>query len=111
MGHAPQILSVCLRICEVICSAVVVGILGRYQHLVAVANAPNINRLVYSLAIGCISLFVSLVLMIPFIVTFYFFLLDIALFICWMVAFGLMTNVRPLYLPFILCSRHICSSV
>jgi hypothetical protein len=93
MGTGTKVTSTCLRVVELICAAIVVGILGRFQNLVDQAGGPDDARIVYSLTIGCISLFVSLVLLVPFGLTFYFFAVDFVLFVCWMVAFGLMENV------------------
>jgi hypothetical protein len=93
MGTTSKVVSVILRVGELICAAIVVGILGRYLDLVHDANAnPNV-RIIYTIAIGGISIFFSLVLMPPLKYSFWAFGLDFALFICWMVAFGLLINV------------------
>ncbi|KAN0076458.1 hypothetical protein V8E54_006600 [Elaphomyces granulatus] len=93
MAHAHQFVAAFLRVSELICAAIVVGIISRYEYFIHTANAPNSGRLVYSLVIGCISIIVSIFLMIPFHATFYLFPIDLVLFICWMVAFGLMANL------------------
>jgi hypothetical protein len=93
MGTTSKAVSVILRVGELICAAIVVGILGRYLDLVYDANASPNGRIIYTIVIGGISIFFSLVLMPPLKYSFWAFGLDFALFICWMVAFGLLINV------------------
>jgi len=93
MKTAIKVTSVILRISELICASIVVGILGRYMYLLHLASAGHGSRIVYSLSLGSISLFFSLIFVIPLKFTFFAFLLDLALFIMWMVAFGLMEDL------------------
>jgi len=93
MGKASKILSVIFRIGELICATIVVGILGRYVSILDEANVHQNSRIVYAVSIAAISMFFSLIFMPPLKYSFYGFLIDFALFICWMVAFGLLVNV------------------
>ena len=93
MGTASKVISVIFRSGELICASIVTGILGYYLSILDDANASYNTRIVYAVAIGGISIFFSLALMPPMAYSFWAFPLDIALFICWMVAFGLLCNV------------------
>ncbi|OJJ48736.1 hypothetical protein ASPZODRAFT_14861 [Penicilliopsis zonata CBS 506.65] len=82
------------RIGEIIGSAIVVGILGRFQHFVdAAPHGHNDSRIIYSLVIASLSLAASLIMVFPWIRFFYAFILDFIFFILWIVAFGLMANL------------------
>ena len=94
MGSASKVASVCLRIGELICATIVVGILGHYLYLLDQADANVNSRITYTIAIAGTSLGLSILLMPPFMYSFWAFPVDYALFICWMVAFGLMVDVR-----------------
>jgi hypothetical protein len=94
MGSASKIASVCLRVGELICATIVVGILGHYLYLLDKADANANGRITYTIAIAGTSLGLSVLLMPPFKYSFWAFPVDYALFICWMVAFGLMIDVR-----------------
>lgn len=98
MGTASKVVSVILRVSELICASIVTGILGHYLSILDDADIPDDNRIVYAVAIGGISIFFSLVLMPPLRYSFWAFPLDLALFICWMVAFGLLVNVSTRHL-------------
>lgn len=94
MGAASKALSVILRIWELCCAAIVAGIVGHYLHILNSANVHAGSRVVYTIVIAGISILFSIILMPPLKYSFYCFLIDAAIFICWMVAFGLMDNVR-----------------
>jgi len=93
MGAASQALSVVLRILELSCAAIVAGIIGQYLHYLALADAQAGSRIVYTEVIAGISILFSIILMPPLKYSFYCFAIDGILFICWMVAFGLLANV------------------
>ncbi len=94
MGSASKVTSVILRIGELICAAIVTGILGHYLSVLYDANVNKNSRIVYTISIGAISLFFSMIFMPPLKYSFWGFPIDFILFICWMVAFGLLVNVR-----------------
>jgi hypothetical protein len=93
MGVASKVISVIFRVGELICAAIVAGILGRYLHLLDLADVGAGSRIIYSEVIAGLSIAFSIILMPPLMYSFVLFLLDFALFICWMVAFGLLANV------------------
>lgn len=94
MGTASKVVSMVLRVGELICACIVCGIMGRYLSLQHDANASYNSRIVYAVAMASISIFFSLVLMPPLKYSFMACPLDFAIFICWMVCFGLLGNVR-----------------
>src|SRR3984957_10131692 len=93
MGLASQITSVVFRAMELISASIIAGLVGAYLHFVSEAHADASGRLVYTVSIAGISIFFSIFLMPPLKYSFYGFPLDFALFVCWMVAFGLLVNV------------------
>jgi len=93
MGIASQITSVVLRALELISASITAGLVGAYLHFVNDAGAQANGRLIYTVAIAGISIFFSIVFMPPLKYSFYGFPLDFALFVCWMVAFGLLDNL------------------
>jgi hypothetical protein len=100
MGMGSKIVSVVLRFVEFSSAIIVTSILGRYLHFLDAANVGAGSRIVYATVIGGLSIFFSLILILPFKYSFYAFPLDFALFICWMVAFGLLANVSLLTYPY-----------
>ena len=93
MGTATKVISVLLRIGECICAIIVIALLGRFFYILNLANASVDGRLVYSSVIAGISIFLSIILVVPMKYSFFAFPLDGIVFICWMVAFGLLANV------------------
>jgi len=93
--------SVILRILELCCAVIVAGIVGQYLHYLDLADVHAGSRIIYTEVIAGISILFSIIFMPPLKYSFYGFIIDFALFICWMVAFGLMEN---------LTGGHGCSS-
>lgn len=89
-----EITSVFLRGIELVSASTIAGILGTYLHYLSDADVEANSRIVYTIVIAGISIFISIVFMPPLKYSFYGFPLDFALFICWMVSFGLLVNVR-----------------
>ena len=100
MGTASKIASICLRVSELVCAAIVAGLEGHYLYLVDRANDSPNGRIVYTEVIAGLSIAFSLILMLPMKYSFYGFPLDFTLFICWIVAFGLMMDVSLPYATF-----------
>lgn len=94
MVSASRVALVALRIWELICSVIVVGILGHFLYIVSDAGATNDGRAVYSLVVASISTVFSLVFIAPFMYSFLAFPVDFALFVMWLVAFCLLETVR-----------------
>ena len=97
MGTASKITSVIFRIGELVCATIVLGIISRFLYLVDLGNGPTNGKVVYAEVIAALSIAFAILLMPPFPCSFYFFPLDLIMFICWMVAFGLLANVRCEY--------------
>jgi hypothetical protein len=95
MGIATKITSVVLRIVELSSAVIVVAILGRYLHFLDIANVGAGGRVIYTEVIAGLSIAFSIILMPPLAYSFILFPLDFVLFVCWMVAFGLLANVHP----------------
>lgn len=93
MGAASKTCSVILRSGELISAAIVAGILGHYLHVLSSANAHASSRIVYAVVIAGISIIASLALFPPLKYSFYCFVLDFVLCICWIVAFALLCNL------------------
>ncbi|KAH8655155.1 hypothetical protein BGZ60DRAFT_546842 [Tricladium varicosporioides] len=93
MGAASKTCSVILRCGELISAAIVAGILGRYLYFLSSAHVHAGSRVIYAEVIAGISILASLCLFPPLKYSFYCFVLDFALWICWMVAFGLLCNL------------------
>jgi len=90
MSAASKILSVILRIGELCCSLIVLGIVGHFFWCVGEANTYADNRLVYTIVLASISTVLSLLLMVPFKFTFYACALDFIFFGLWLVDFILL---------------------
>ncbi|KAH8598422.1 hypothetical protein B0O99DRAFT_591709 [Bisporella sp. PMI_857] len=93
MGTTSKVCSVILRSGELVSAAIVAGIVGRYLYFLSSAHAHASSRIIYAIVIAGISILASLILFPPLKYSFYFFVLDFALWICWMVAFGLLCNL------------------
>jgi len=93
MGAASKTCSVILRLGELVSAAVVAGIVGRYLHYLSNAHAHAGSRILYAEVMAGISIVASLLLLPPLRYSFYCFGLDLALFVCWMVVFGLLCNL------------------
>lgn len=93
MGTASRVVSVFFRIMELISATIVAGLLGTYLHYINDAHVGKNGRVIYSIVIAGISIFFSLVLTPPFRYSFYAFPFDFAMFVCWIVAFGLLVNL------------------
>jgi hypothetical protein len=99
MGTASKVVSVTFRIGELICACVVLGIISRFLYLLDLTNGHVDSKIIYAEVIAGISVAASVILLPPFLYSFWAFPLDCAIFICWMVAFGLLDNVSaPIHL-------------
>ncbi|KAK1760099.1 hypothetical protein QBC47DRAFT_448706 [Echria macrotheca] len=92
MGSTSRICCVILRVWELVCSAVVLGLVARFVHVVIVGGGSNDSRLIYTLVLACISTLYSILFIAPFHYTFLAFPADFALFIMWLVAFCLLVT-------------------
>lgn len=94
MGGASRALLVGLRIWQLICSVIVLGILASFLHRVSNAGATRDGRIIYSIITASISTVFSIVFIAPFLYAFLAFPADFALFVMWLVVFCLLITVR-----------------
>jgi hypothetical protein len=87
-----RIVSVCLRIWELVCASVVVGLIGTYLSYLGNAHVTS-GRMDYVIATASLGIIGSLALSPPLRYSFYACPFDFAMFVMWMVAFGLMVDV------------------
>jgi hypothetical protein len=99
MGGGSKVVSVFLRVLELCSAAIVAGLVGEYLHNISNAHVHANSRMLYTVTLAGISIIVALVCMIPLNVLFYGFLLDAALFVMWMTAFGLLVGVSFIFFP------------
>lgn len=92
MGSRSRVIPVFFRLMQLVSGAVVAGTLGHYLHNIHEAGVGSNGRVVYAIVIAGISVFFALVLMPPLTYSFYVFPLDFAIFVCWMVALGLLVR-------------------
>jgi len=94
MGTASKVFSVILRFGELCSFVIVTALLGRFFYFEDIAPNGSINgRLIYAQVISCLSILFSIVLIVPLKYSFYAWPLDALLFICTIVAFGLLANL------------------
>ena len=93
MGIISKGLSAFLRFMAFVSSVIVAGLLGRFVHHEHKMGLSGGSRTLFVLSLSGISIFFSLLLMIPFAFTFWSFPLDFAMFVMWIVGFGLLAGV------------------
>ncbi|KAH8805122.1 hypothetical protein F5884DRAFT_440708 [Xylogone sp. PMI_703] len=93
MGLMSKAASLLLRFWQLACASIVAGLFGQYLHYLDLASAPGSGRIIYAVVLAGISILAALLLMILLKHSFRIFILDFIFFICWMVAFGLVTNL------------------
>ncbi|KAK4674950.1 hypothetical protein QC764_502580 [Podospora pseudoanserina] len=92
MGAASKVIHIILRVFEVICSVIVLGLVARFLHLVSQAGVSVDSRIVYAIITASISTLFALVFIAPFIYAYLAFPMDAILFVMWIVVFGLLTS-------------------
>ncbi|KAG7284913.1 hypothetical protein NEMBOFW57_009528 [Staphylotrichum longicolle] len=90
MGAGSKVALVGLRIWELICSVIVLGILGSFLHRLSDAGVSRDGRIVYGVVTASISTVFSIVFIAPFLYAFIAFPGDFILWIMWLVAFCLL---------------------
>lgn len=93
MGTASKVASVIFRLGALVCAVIVLAIISRFLYLVNLGNGTTNGKLVYAEVIAALSITIAILLMPPLTYSFYAFPLDLIMFICWIVAFGLLANV------------------
>jgi hypothetical protein len=105
MGAASKGLAVILRLGELACSVIVLGILGRFLAIVGQANTYADSRIVYAVVVACIAIAFSIIFLPPFTYSFMAFPVDFILFTLFLVAFCLLETVRKNNPPFLVEMR------
>jgi hypothetical protein len=100
MGAASKGLAVILRLGELSCSVIVLGILGRFLAIVGQANTYADSRIVYAVVVASIAIAFSIIFFPPFTYSFMAFPVDFILFTLFLVAFCLLETVRTNKPPF-----------
>ncbi|KAK4458243.1 hypothetical protein QBC42DRAFT_26507 [Cladorrhinum samala] len=93
MGSVSKVFSVILRLGELACAAIIVGLLGWFLARVDEANVHTDPRIIYTMVIACIALALSIVLLPPFTYSFMAFPLDFIFFVLFLVAFCLLETL------------------
>ncbi|KAI9795207.1 MAG: hypothetical protein M1833_007289 [Piccolia ochrophora] len=93
----PRLVSIPLRVGELIFAAVVAGLTGEYLHNYDKANVFPQKRFIYTEVVAGLSILFSLLWLIPFSAGFIHYPIDFVLFVLWIVAFGLLVDyIGPL---------------
>jgi hypothetical protein len=94
MGAVSKVLAVTLRLGELVCGVIVLGLLGRFLAIVGQANTYADSRIVYTVVIACIAIALSIIFLPPFTYSFMAFPVDFIMFTLFLVAFCLLEAVR-----------------
>lgn len=95
-GSAHKVASIILRLGQISCAAIVIGILARFSYLLSIQQVHEDGRLVYAMVVAGISIIYSFLLCPPFRNLFMSFPCDFVLFVMWLVAYCLLQTVWPL---------------
>ena len=101
MARASKVVYLLFRLLEITFAATIIGILGNYLRLANEYHTTSSGILIYTQVIAILSLIIAIPLIWPWSIAKYTFPLDFALFIMWMVAFGLVIHVSNLTASFI----------
>ncbi|KAL2129465.1 hypothetical protein VTI74DRAFT_7786 [Chaetomium olivicolor] len=94
MGAVSRVLSVFLRLGQLSCGAIVLGIIGHLFYYVDDASGVGPSgRLVYAAVIAGLTILAALIFIAPFAYSFWSFPLDFFLFAAWLVAFSLLETL------------------
>lgn len=94
MGVASKAISFASRFMALTSSVIVAGLLGRFMRHLHNLGFGGGSKVIYALTLAGISTFFALLLLAPLAFSFWAFPLDLAMFVMWIVAFALLTNVR-----------------
>ncbi|KAH8645950.1 hypothetical protein BGZ61DRAFT_377033 [Ilyonectria robusta] len=100
-GTAHKVVSVILRIGELCCAVIVLGLLSRFCYLISIAQESADGRIVYAMVVGGIGIIYSFFFCPPFKSLFLSFPFDFVLFVMWLVAYCLLQTRT---------GSHTCSS-
>jgi hypothetical protein len=94
MGTARKVTLLLIRFGEIVCGAVVLGILGAFCERVRSDGATVDGRIIYAMVVSGITIVYSLMSCALLKFQFLIFPFDFVLFIMWLVAFSLLASVR-----------------
>ncbi|KAI8713988.1 MARVEL domain-containing protein [Fusarium sp. LHS14.1] len=100
-GSAHKVCSIILRLGQISCAAIVIGILARFSYLLTIEQVHEDGRLVYAMVVAGMSIIYSFLLCPPFRNLFMSFPCDFVLFVMWLVAYCLLQTKS---------TTHTCSS-
>lgn len=88
-----RILSMGLRVAELVFAAIVAGVTGSHLHQ-SNASSWALGRFIYAQVVSALAMLVALVLLIPFSSTFTSWPVDVFMSILWWVVFGLLVDMH-----------------
>lgn len=88
-----RIINIVLRAAELVFATIVAGVTGQHLHQYRHASDWSQGRWIYTEVIAALSMFFSLIWLVPFSWSFVHWPVDIILSLCWWAAFGLLVNV------------------
>lgn len=89
-GLAHRVITMLLRLAQLACACIVMGILARFCYQITVAQVSANSRIVYTIVISGITIVFSVLFCAPFNILALSFPFDFVLFVCWLVAFSLL---------------------
>ncbi|OBT69149.1 hypothetical protein VE03_01950 [Pseudogymnoascus sp. 23342-1-I1] len=93
-----RIIGTLLRVGELAFAAVVTGLTGEYLHNTRGQSTWSRKRFIYTIVVSSLSIFLSLLWLLPFSGAFIHWPIDIVFFGLWIAAFGLLVNfIGPLH--------------
>lgn len=92
-GAAHKVISVLLRLAELACAIIVLGILSRFCYLAGIAQAHVDGRIIYAIVVACLGIIYSIFFCPPFKNMFLGFPFDFVMFVMWLVAYCLLQTV------------------
>jgi hypothetical protein len=96
MGTVSRVVLVLLRLGQLVCGAVVLGILGYFFNLISEAGVIDPNaRLIYATVIAALTIIAAIIFMAPFAYSFWSFPIDFLFFVAWLVVFCVLETVSP----------------
>jgi hypothetical protein len=93
MGTARKVVILFIRFGELVCGAVVLGILGSFCERINSIDATVDGRIIYAMVVSGITIVYSLLSCALLKLQFFLFPIDFVLFIMWLVAFCLLATV------------------
>lgn len=104
-----RIINIVLRAAELVFATIVAGVTGQHLHQYRHASDWSQGRWIYTEVIAALSMFFSLIWLVPFSWSFVHWPVDIILSLCWWAAFGLLVNVS-LYVSCFIYDAHKADS-